>query len=131
MRLRNQNEQYFAEINITPFVDVMLVLLVIFIVTLPVVVQNLSVKLPKAALPEQVAVLEPEYITVNSSGVIYYKDSIVTSAELFAKLDSLNKDSTTIVLQADEGNRYGHIAELLSDLRNKGFEKIGLSLEEK
>ena len=121
-----------AEINVTPFVDVMLVLLIIFMVTAPMMEQGLEVDLPNTNT-ENIRVKDaPLVITVKRDGKIHLAESQPFElAELEAKLDQiLDSDaSREVFLRADERVPYGVVAKVMAKARAAGVEKLGLVTE--
>jgi len=127
---RNKNREVMSEINVTPFVDVMLVLLVIFMVTAPLMQQGIDVNLPKAKAKE----LPPEerlVITVKAGGNIYLNDVPVDMGALKEKLSALSKKNPEVFLRADRSVSYGFVAELMAEIKDAGIEKLGLVTEPK
>jgi biopolymer transport protein TolR len=127
---RNKNREVMSEINVTPFVDVMLVLLVIFMVTAPLMQQGIDVNLPKAKAKE----LPPEerlIITVKADGNIYLNDVPVDMGTLKEKLSALSKKNPDVFLRADRSVSYGFVAELMAEIKDAGIEKLGLVTEPK
>jgi len=127
---RNKNREVMSEINVTPFVDVMLVLLVIFMVTAPLMQQGIDVNLPKAKAKE----LPPEerlVITVKAGGNIYLNDVPVDMGTLKEKLSALSKKNPEVFLRADRSVSYGFVAELMAEIKDAGIEKLGLVTEPK
>ena len=126
-----------SEINVTPFVDVMLVLLVIFMVTTPILYQGVDVKLPKTesrAMPS----IERErkvVVTLNSEGEIYIEKSQYTLDELRVEIRRLmaakGKDIETenVFLRADSSVPYGTVVKVMSEIRNAGVMNLGLITE--
>ena len=121
-----------AEINVTPFVDVMLVLLIIFMVTAPMMEQGLEVDLPNTNT-ENIRVKDaPLVITVKRDGKIHLAESQPFElAELEAKLDQiLDSDaSREVFLRADERVPYGVVAKVMAKARAAGVEKLGMVTE--
>ncbi|MFN3739068.1 MAG: protein TolR [Thermodesulfovibrionales bacterium] len=119
-----------SEINVTPFVDVMLVLLVIFMVTAPLMQQGIDVNLPKAKGKE----LPPEerlIVTVKSSGDIFLNDIPVSLPDLKNKLSQLSRRNPEVFLRADRSVSYGFVAELMAEIKDAGIERLGLVTEPK
>jgi biopolymer transport protein TolR len=119
-----------SEINVTPFVDVMLVLLVIFMVTAPLLQQGIDVNLPKAKGKD----LPPEEritLIIKRDGIIYMNDSPVSLAEMNRKLKSVSKLNPNVFLKADKDVPYGFVVEVMGDIKEAGIEKLGMITEPK
>jgi biopolymer transport protein TolR len=119
-----------SEINVTPFVDVMLVLLVIFMVTAPLLQQGIDVNLPKAKGKD----LPPEEritLIIKRDGIIYMNDSPVSLAEMNRKLKSVSKLNPNVFLKADKDVPYGLVVEVMGDIKEAGIEKLGMITEPK
>jgi biopolymer transport protein TolR len=138
MKLENKNSRSFnnkpmSEINVTPLVDVMLVLLIIFMITAPLLTTGVPVDLPSTeshALPGQD---EPLTITINKNKEIFIGDSLVKPETLAVKLNAianLNKESR-IFVRADELLSYGEVMELMSIITNAGYNKVALLTKQK
>ena len=118
-----------AEINITPFVDVMLVLLIIFMVAAPLMTVGVPVSLPETAaqaLPTQDE--EPLTVTVAGDGLVYIQDTEVPGTELVPRLRAIaaERTSSRIYLRADGANAWARVAEVMGALNAGGFSDIGL-----
>lgn len=121
-----------AEINVTPFVDVMLVLLIIFMVAAPLMTVGVPVELPKTAanaLPAEQE--EPLTVTVTAEGVVMIQTSEVARDELVAKLRAIavERDSTRVYLRADGAVPYADVMQVMGALNRGGFADIGLVTE--
>tara|TARA_B100000579_G_scaffold402106_1_gene385077 strand:+ start:141 stop:566 length:426 start_codon:yes stop_codon:yes gene_type:complete len=138
MNVENKKNRSFqnkpmSEINVTPLVDVMLVLLIIFMITAPLLTSGVSVDLPTTdsdALPGQD---EPLTITMNKNKEIFIGDSVVKAETLKIRLNAianLNKDSR-IFIRADEILPYGEVMELMSLIKNAGYNKVALLTKQK
>ena len=119
---------YVAEINVTPFVDVMLVLLIIFMVTAPMMSEGLEVDLPKT---RHVEVLPTEnanmVMTVKQDGTIYLDEYQVPHEELPEKLRLLVKEKDkTLFLQADKDVPYGIVVDAMASIKEAGIEKMSV-----
>ena len=118
-----------AEINVTPFVDVMLVLLIIFMVAAPLLTVGVSVELPKtAATPLPNEQEEPLTITLTEDGSLWLQKSEIQFDELETKLRSIlvERNNNKIFLRADGANSYEIVMRLMGALNNSGFNNIGL-----
>ena len=119
-----------SEINVTPFVDVMLVLLVIFMVTAPLLQQGIDVNLPEAKgkdLPPQ----ERITLTIKRDGIIYMNDNPVTIKEMANKLNAISKLNPNVFLKADKNVPYGLVVEVMGEIKEAGIEKLGMITEPK
>ena len=129
MAIRTQNEfESLAEINVTPLVDVMLVLLIIFIVTSPMLVQGLQVDLPRqAASPIPQSAKEPVVLTITSDRLILIGDQPVHLDLLPEKLAPLiTPGPRPVYLKADRSLPYGLVVKVLATLNRLGVDEIGM-----
>jgi biopolymer transport protein ExbD len=116
------------EINVTPFIDVMLVLLIIFMVAAPLATVDISVDLPSSTAPQQDRPPQPIFLTVKPDLSLALGDDTVSRDTLGASLDEAahgNKD-TRIFLRADKLVPYGELMEVMNLLRSAGFLKVAL-----
>jgi len=126
----NRHRDVLSEINVTPFVDVMLVLLVIFMVTAPLLQQGIDVNLPRAKGKD----LPPEEritLVVKRGGVIYMNDNPVSLTEMREKLEAIGKLNPNVFLKADKDVPYGFVVEIMSEIKEAGIEKLGMITEPK
>jgi biopolymer transport protein TolR len=125
-----RDKQVLSEINVTPFVDVMLVLLVIFMVTAPLLQQGIDVNLPKAKGKE----MPPEEritLIVKKGSIIYMNDNPVTLTEMGKKLRVLSSSNPNVFLKADKDVPYGFVVEVMGEIKEAGIEKLGMITEPK
>lgn len=117
-----------AEINVTPLVDVMLVLLIIFIITAPMLVQGLKVNLPKQNAPSLANKgPEPLVLTVTSDNIIYLADEPIHVQLLADRIGSvLGGEPRPVYLKGDESIPYGEIVRVMAVLHSVGVEQVGL-----
>ncbi|SLN74811.1 Biopolymer transport protein ExbD [Roseovarius gaetbuli] len=118
-----------AEINVTPFVDVMLVLLIIFMVAAPLMTVGVPVELPKTAanaLPGEEE--EPLSVTITAEGVVMIQTTEVAREDLVARLRAIatERDSTRVYLRADGAVPYAQVMQVMGALNRGGFGNIGL-----
>ncbi len=119
-----------SEINVVPLVDVMLVLLIIFMVTAPLLQQGIDVNLPKAKgkdLPPE----ERVTIVVKKGGMLYMNDNFVSMNEMVKKLSSISKLNPNVFLKADKDVPYGLVVEVMGEIKEAGIEKLGMITEPK
>jgi biopolymer transport protein TolR len=118
-----------AEINVTPFIDVMLVLLIVFMVTAPLLNAGVQVDLPKT---EASAITDkddkPLEVSIKKNGDIFIGESPVTSEQLMVKLSAITGDDMErrIFIRADQGLSYGRVMEVLGAVNHGGYRKVAL-----
>lgn len=123
-----KRRQALSEINVTPFVDVMLVLLIIFMVTAPLLQQGIDVNLPQAK-GKELTPAERVVITIKKDGKIYLNKTGTSINELKSKLASMS--DRDVFLKADKDVPYGIVIEVMGELREIGIEKLGMITESK
>ncbi|MCK5512529.1 MAG: protein TolR [Thermodesulfovibrionia bacterium] len=123
-----RRKQALSEINVTPFVDVMLVLLVIFMITAPLLQQGIDVNLPQAK-GKELSPTERVIITIKKDGKIYVNKSRTDITKLKAKLTALS--DRNVFLKADKNVPYGVVVEVMGELREIGIDKLGMVTESK
>ena len=133
MAVLRSRESYGAlsEINVTPFVDVMLVLLVIFMVTAPMMEQGIEVDLPETTTQNIRVQEEPLILTVKKDGSYHLGSREVSADELSAKLDAIleGAEDREVFLRADRAARYGFVATALAAVRAAGGRRVGMVTE--
>lgn len=120
-----------SEINVTPLVDVMLVLLIIFMVTAPLMQQGIDVNLPKAKGKELAAEEERIMVTITKGNKIYINKNLIELSELGRKLQKIYQRRTDkeVFLKADKDIPYGFVVRTMAEIRNAGIEKLGMITE--
>ena len=117
-----------SEINVTPFVDVMLVLLIVFMVTAPLLTVGIKVDLPKVEATALTDIKDPIEITVNLEGDIYIGESKVEVENLIPRLNAITEQNTEarIYVRGDRVVAYGRIMEIMSIINSAGYIKVAL-----
>ncbi len=120
-----------SEINVTPFVDVMLVLLVIFMVTAPLLTVGVPVDLPKTQAAAIAKPDEPLIVTVTAEGKVYLQETEMTDAQLVEKLRAMGADKAEqrLYVRGDKSVPYGRVMEVMGQLAGAGFTKVALIAE--
>ena len=116
------------EINVTPFIDVMLVLLIIFMVAAPLATVDVPVNLPSSSAEPAPRPDKPIFVTFKADRSLAVDDETVTRANLAAALDTATRSDRTqrVLLRADQALPYGEVMELMNLLRNAGYAKVAL-----
>jgi biopolymer transport protein ExbD len=120
-----------SDINVTPFVDVMLVLLIIFMVAVPIATVNVKVNFPDSNAPAESKASAPVWISMTKSGGYYIGDRRFGSAievgnELIAEIPESQRDTTRLFLRGDAELPYKNVLDLMNELKTGGFYKISL-----
>src|SRR3954447_5541105 len=131
-RSRHGRYRPLAEINVTPLVDVMLVLLIIFMVTAPLMTSGVSVDLPKTNAQPLNSDSEPLTVTIRADGTIFLQDQGVDLTDLVTKLQAIAKNNPErrIFVRGDKDLAYGRIMEVMGTITNGGFTKVALLAEQ-
>lgn len=130
MNLRSRKQRLIAEINITPFTDVILVLLIIFMITTPLILQSsLKVNLPLAASATPVKDIGPANIIITSEGAVYLDGAIVTRRELKSMINNRHKDNPDlgVVVSSDKLVRFKDIVDILDILNAIGIRNLNIA----
>lgn len=123
-----RSREVMSEINVTPLVDVMLVLLIIFMVTAPLLQQGIDVNLPKAKGKD----MPPEEriaLVIKRDQTIYMNDNRVSLSDMRRKLEAINKLNPNVFLKADKDVPYGFVVEVMGEIKEAGIEKLGMVTE--
>ncbi len=122
-----------SEINVTPLVDVMLVLLIIFMITAPLLASAVPIDLPESrAKPVETEDQEPIQLSVGADDTLYIGEEVVPEAELPARLDAIARENDgqdrprQIMLRADKGLDYGRVMRVMGELNRAGLTRISL-----
>ena len=120
-----------SEINVTPFVDVMLVLLIVFMVTAPLLTVGVPVDLPKTKAKALSQPEEPLVISINNQGAVFIQEDPIEIEKLVPRLVAItdNKPDTRIYLRGDQAVDYGRIMEVMTRVNTAGFTRLALVSE--
>ncbi len=125
----NGSKGMVSDINVTPLVDVMLVLLIIFMVTAPMMTQGVDVKLPESSAPAIPSDDERLVVTVTQDRKIFINDNEIELNQLESKLGAITQnrqDHRGVFLRADEKIPYGFVMEVMGNIRQAGIDQIGM-----
>jgi biopolymer transport protein TolR len=131
-RRRNQNnDRPMAEINVTPLVDVMLVLLIIFMVTAPMLQMGIDVNLPRVKAKSVDVAEEKLVLTINGAKEIFLNKSRMPLSELGTKLEHIfvSRIEREVYMRADRNVPYGFVVEVMAEVRKAGVDKLGMITE--
>ncbi len=128
---RTGQRRLMSEINVTPMVDVMLVLLVIFMVTAPLLTVGVPVDLPQTKAPAINEPKEPLVISINAKGDVYLQNSQIDAKDLAARLAAItsNNPDAAIYVRGDRAIDYGRVLEIMGIVSAAGFTKVSLIAE--
>jgi len=130
----NGNGRYrpMAEINVTPLVDVMLVLLIVFMVTAPLMTSGVNVDLPKTDAKPLNSDSEPLTVSIQADGKVYLQDSEIDLQALVVKLTAISNGDMTrrIFVRGDKGIQYGLVMQVMATIAQGGFTKVALLAEQ-
>ncbi len=123
--------RFMSEINVTPFVDVMLVLLIIFMVTAPMMMEGVEVNLPKTTTKSIKTREDPLILTVNKKREIFIENHRITLEDLETKVKKIFKyrREKEVLLKADKEVPYGFVIKVVAGVKNAGIDKLGMITE--
>jgi|SRR6185369_15867223 biopolymer transport protein TolR len=127
----NSDRGTMSQINVTPLVDVMLVLLVIFMVTAPMMQQGMQVNLPKAETKALNAKEETVIVTIERSGKVFLDRAEIPADQLRAKLTAMfaSRSKKEVFLKADRDVPYGDVVKTMAEIKGAGIERLGMVTE--
>ncbi|WMT89467.1 biopolymer transporter ExbD [Pelagibacterium sp. H642] len=130
-RRRGQRNRMMSEINVTPFVDVVLVLLIVFMVAAPMMTAGVAIDLPQTAAGELEATREPITISVTPDGAVYVGEDQVEAGGLVAAVEALAESTEDrIYVRGDTAVYYGAVMQVMGTLSGAGYTRIGLITEQ-
>tara|TARA_Y100000817_G_C16540304_1_gene404176 strand:+ start:161 stop:586 length:426 start_codon:yes stop_codon:yes gene_type:complete len=127
-KTRRRRYTQMSDINVTPFVDVMLVLLIVFMVTAPLLTVGIPVDLPKVKASALTDQKDPIEITVNLEGEVYIGESLVEVENLIPRINAITEQNTEarIYIRGDRVVAYGRVMEIMSLINSAGYVKVAL-----
>ena len=131
MTLGSHSDKLMSDINVTPFVDVMLVLLIIFMVTAPMMMQGVNVSLPEATSKPLPMETDQLIITIDKNNQIFINDFKISLDFLREKLQKIieSRQNRDVYLRADKGISYGMVVRVMAEIKEAGVEKLGMVTE--
>ena len=128
MKKKFRNKRTISEINVTPFVDVMLVLLIIFMVTAPLLSSGIKINLPESSSILKNEKKDPVTVSINSKGEIFIQKKKFSKDQLIKKLSLLKKNNQNlkIYIKGDKKLDYGKVMDLMNLINQSGFKKVAL-----
>ena len=131
MAYAGNHRELMSDINVTPFVDVMLVLLIIFMVTAPMMIEGLNVDLPEATAKPLDSEKEHLVISIDKNQLIYINDFKVAVDFLGEKLNKIlqGRSDREVYLKADKNIPYGIVVQVMAEIKNAGIEQLGMITE--
>jgi biopolymer transport protein TolR len=131
MMAGGEKDRLMSDINVTPFVDVMLVLLIIFMATAPMMIQGVNVDLPEATVKPLASEKEHLLITLDKNGKVYINNYNIAPGSLGKKIGKIleGHPNQDVYLRADKNVPYGAVIEIMSEIKSAGVEKLGMVTE--
>jgi TolR protein len=131
-RIGGEEPEMMGDINVTPLVDVMLVLLIIFMIATPMLHQGIQVSLPRAEAKNlPLKIQDPLVVSINRDGAVFLRSTPVALADLPARLkdEMRGREDETVFLQGDREVPYGRVIEVLDRLHREGIQHVGMVTE--
>lgn len=127
-RRRTRRRGRLSEINVTPFVDVMLVLLIVFMVTAPLLTVGVPIELPRTDAKQLESETEPLTISIRADGTIFIQETVISADDLVAQMRAISEEGydRRIFIRADATADYGLVADVMARLSSSGFRNLGL-----
>ncbi|MBY0565383.1 MAG: biopolymer transporter ExbD [Hyphomonadaceae bacterium] len=127
-RRRSARRTRLSEINVTPFVDVMLVLLIVFMVTAPLLTVSVPIELPRTDAKQSQTETDPLSVTVTRDGTIFLQETEVSRDELVAKMRAISREGydRRVFIRGDNNASYGAVLDVMAQLSSAGFRNLDL-----
>ncbi len=125
---RSARRTRLSEINVTPFVDVMLVLLIVFMITAPLLTVGVPVELPRTEAKQLESETDPLTISIRADGSIYLQETAIVKEEVVARMRAISREGydRRVFIRADATADYGVVADVMARLSASGFRNLGL-----
>jgi biopolymer transport protein TolR len=125
---RSARRSRLSEINVTPFVDVMLVLLIVFMVTAPLLTVGVPVELPRTEAKQLESEVDPLSITIRADGTVYLQETVIAKEDLVPQMRAISREGydRRVFIRADATADYGLVADVMARLSSAGFRNLGL-----
>jgi len=129
--MTNSGKRFMSEINVTPLVDVMLVLLIIFMVTAPMMMQGVEVNLPQTKAQSMKTKEDPLILTIDRKGEIFLEEHAMKLEDLGPKIQTIFKyrRDKEVILRADKDIPYGFVIKVMAEVKRAGVTKLGMVTE--
>ena len=126
--MRYRSKKPMSNINVTPLVDVMLVLLIVFMITAPMLTVGVQVDLPQSKANQLNSDADPLIITINKNREIFIQDAVVSPEDLIPRLKAISKvnSKTRIFVRGDNLLPYGEVIVIMGKIQSAGYEKVAL-----
>ena len=126
--MKYRSKKPMSNINVTPLVDVMLVLLIVFMITAPMLTVGVQVDLPQTKANQLNSDADPLIITMNKNREIFIQDAVVSAEDLIPRLKAISKvnSKTRIFVRGDNLLPYGEVIEIMGKIQSAGYEKVAL-----
>jgi biopolymer transport protein TolR len=127
-RRRGRRAGRLSEINVTPFVDVMLVLLIVFMVTAPLLTVGVPIELPRTQAKQLESETEPLTISIKADGTVFVQETVVDKEALVEQMRAISREGydRRVFIRADSTADYGLVADIMARLSSAGFRNLGL-----
>jgi len=127
-KMRYRSKKPMSNINVTPLVDVMLVLLIVFMITAPMLTVGVQVDLPQTKANQLNSDADPLIITMNKNREIFIQDTVVSTEDLIPRLKAISKvnSNTRIFVRGDNLLQYGEVIGIMGKIQSAGYEKVAL-----
>ena len=128
LRSSRKKKRSISQINVTPFVDVMLVLLIVFMITAPLLTVGVSVDLPKTKASQLNSKGDPIVISIKQNGDLYIQERVIDSLQLLPRLQAISSGNKNlrVYVRGDKDVPYGIVLDTIAKIKKSGFKKVAL-----